>query len=62
MAGVRHGMFKLMQHSMADEQHGKGRGAAWEQHGMCELALTLFRFNLNPYCLGRKAAFFSVGI
>jgi hypothetical protein len=24
--------------------------------------LTLCRSNLNPYCLGRKAAFFSVGI
>jgi hypothetical protein len=24
--------------------------------------LTLCRPNLNPYCLGRKAAFFSVGI
>jgi hypothetical protein len=24
--------------------------------------LTLCRFNLNPYCLGWKAAFFSVGI
>jgi hypothetical protein len=26
------------------------------------LTLTLCRSNLNPYCLGRKAAFFSVGI
>jgi hypothetical protein len=24
--------------------------------------LTLCRSNLNPYCMGRKAAFFSVGI
>jgi hypothetical protein len=24
--------------------------------------LTLCRSNLNPYCLGRKAVFFSVGI
>jgi hypothetical protein len=26
------------------------------------LNLTLCQSNLNPYCLGRKAAFFSVGI
>jgi hypothetical protein len=26
------------------------------------ISLTLCRSNLNPYCLGRKAGFFSVGI
>jgi hypothetical protein len=26
------------------------------------IILTLCRSNLNPYCLGRKVAFFSVGI
>jgi hypothetical protein len=26
------------------------------------ITLTLCRSNLNPYCMGRKAAFFSVGI
>jgi hypothetical protein len=34
-------------------------------HGYDEVStgiLTLCRSNLNPYCLGRKAAFFSVGI
>jgi hypothetical protein len=30
--------------------------------GDCDCSLTLCRSNLNPYCLGRKAAFFSVGI
>jgi hypothetical protein len=31
--------------------------------GTLEVAsLTLCQSNLNPYCLGRKAAFFSVGI
>jgi hypothetical protein len=23
---------------MAEERHGRGMGAAWERHGMCELA------------------------
>jgi hypothetical protein len=27
-----------------------------------KINLTLCRSNLNPYCMGRKAAFFSVGI
>jgi hypothetical protein len=30
--------------------------------GTSSASLTLCRFNLNPYCMGRKAAFFSVVI
>jgi hypothetical protein len=36
---------------------------SWKQHIDASIPkLTLCRSNLNPYCLGRKAAFFSVGI
>jgi len=40
MAGARHGMWELT-HGVAGERHGKGMGAAWAQHAMCESALTL---------------------
>jgi hypothetical protein len=33
----------------------------WNKYFMKEL-LALCQSSLNPYCLGRKAAFFSVGI
>jgi uncharacterized CHY-type Zn-finger protein len=36
--------------------------ASYQDYPNYNWDLTLCRSNLNPYCLGRKAAFFSVGI
>ena len=38
-AEARHGMCELT-HGMAGERHGKGMGAAWQQHAMCESAFS----------------------
>jgi hypothetical protein len=38
-------MCELKRHGMAVEWHGRGMGVAWAQHGMCELALTLYAPN-----------------
>jgi hypothetical protein len=52
-----------MRDGWVQEKRRQKCGGTWTgQYTIKFSVLALCRSNLNPYCLGRKAAFFSVGI